>query len=659
MSNDKHQRPDPNQSKYALAHPHVPDQTETGWPKGVPYIIGNEGCERFSFYGMRGILTQYAQFLILMYLTHTIVGRDVDCHQIVNLQDKASAHFQECSRLSEQAGREGIELYHFFVTGVYAMGMIGSIIADRLWGKYRTILYLSLVYCAGHAVLACAEGPIYEGILHLFGSDLVHGDPGYTQGSMNGLYIGLGLIAVGSGGIKPCVSAHVGDQFGAGNWFRVRSIFQYFYFIINVGSFGAILVIPWVWEHWGASVAFGIPGVLMFIATFVFWLGRNRFVHVMPNPGGRLGVLDAASSIVLFFVVGNLFFTAGYYGLDWYWCLLVSVGFLVLGGAMFAWRQKIEQDDGFLAVLTYAASRLFLGPERQPTAMITAAGGVAVQARSGEKTEQELIDETTKDVSHEIAERRIKLIKSRLFGPAVKKFGIEAVEGPVAVMRIMTVFVSVSLFWACFDQHGSSWILQAAEMDLTLWGNVKILPSQTSSVNPILVMIFIPILTLGVYPAIEKLGVRVTALRRMTVGMFITVFSFVAVALIQSAIDDQGRGAVSIWWQVVPYAIITTAEVLVSVTGLEFAYTQAPKRMKSTIMGFWLLTVSLGNVFVVLISMIEGLSAVAFFWMFAGMTLVAAFIFLVTAYFYKYQDYVQGQANPDDEEEEIASGVAT
>ena len=511
-------------------------------------------------------------------------------------------------------------------------------------------------------MLACAEGPIYESILHVLGSNLVHGDPGYTQGSMWGLYGGLALIAVGSGGIKPCVSAHVGDQFGAGNWFRLRAVFQYFYFIINVGSFAAIIVIPWVWNEFGASVAFGIPGILMFLATFVFWLGRNKFVHVLPNPGGRLGFLDTVSSVVLFFTVGNLFFTAAYWDLDWYWCLLVSAGFLFLGGGLFAWRQSIEQDDGFLAVLSYSVMRRLLGPRREPEAVVAGMHGASATVPTVEKSKDELIAETTTDVSPEIAKRRIKLIESKLFGPAVRKFGIEAVEGPVAVLRIMTVFLSVSLFWACFDQHGSSWILQAGKMDLYLgdwpiFGRVTLFPSQTPAVNPILVMILIPILTLGVYPLIEKIGIRVTALRRMTVGMFITVFSFVAIALIQAAIDEQGVGKVSWWWQVIPYAIITTAEVLVSVTGLEFAYTQAPKRMKSTIMGFWLLTVSLGNVIVALISMIEGLSTEVFFWMFSGFTLVASFVFMVTAYFYKYQDYVQGEANPEDEEE-VASGPA-
>src|SRR5262249_50269495 len=152
-------------------------------------------------------------------------------------------------------------------------------------GKFRTILYLSLVYCAGHAVLS-----LYESFLW-------------------GMYLGLALIAVGSGGIKPCVSANVGDQFGKANWFRVRTVYQIFYFSVNFGSFFSTLLIPLVKDHagvylvrWfpgafgnfdperlGTSIAFGIPGVLMFIATFIFWLGRREFVHIPPRPGGKIG----------------------------------------------------------------------------------------------------------------------------------------------------------------------------------------------------------------------------------------------------------------------------------------------------------------------------------------------------------------------------------
>src|SRR5262249_26979498 len=152
---------------------------------------------------------------------------------------------------------------HLFIAGVYALPMIGALMADRWAGKFRTILYLSLIYCLGHAVLSGGENFLW------------------------GMYLGLALIAVGSGGIKPCVSANVGDQFGKANWDKVRTVYQIFYFSINFGSFFATLLIPFLkdssgyWlveafpglfghlppENLGVSVAFGVPGVLMFLAT--------------------------------------------------------------------------------------------------------------------------------------------------------------------------------------------------------------------------------------------------------------------------------------------------------------------------------------------------------------------------------------------------------
>ncbi|MCA9592891.1 MAG: POT family MFS transporter [Myxococcales bacterium] len=545
-----------------------PDHETTGWPPGVPYIIGNEGCERFSFYGMRSILTLF--MAEVLYVNHPVFKSDPD--------DYAKAH------------------YHLFVAAVYALPMIGAILADRLIGKYNTILWLSLVYTGGHAVLAAFEGSVW------------------------GLWVGLGLIAVGSGGIKPCVSANVGDQFGKNNWFRVRTVYQAFYFIINFGSFFATLLIPFLWRHYGASIAFGLPGILMAAATVVFWTGRKKFVHVPAKPGGKVGLLDALSSTALFLSVGHLFFTGD---LSWWLELLLSVFFLVLGFYLFSERQKRHPDDGFLAVLVFAVkSWVARGADREVAAA----------------------DQQTPAPSPEVEERRAKLRKSRLFGPAVRHFGIEATEGPVAVLSIMSVFFLVSIFWALFDQHGSSWILQAKQMELSvalpLYGALEVQPSQVAALNPLLVMLLIPLTNYVIYPGVEKLGFKATPLRRMTAGMVVAALSFVAVALIQARIDAQGNGVVPIEWQIIPYIIITLAEVMVSITGLEFAYTQAPKRMKSTIMGFWLLTVSLGNVLVSIISLIK-LPLAEFFWVFAGLMAGAALLFGLRAYFYRSQDYIQ------------------
>jgi POT family proton-dependent oligopeptide transporter len=511
----------------------APDHDRTGWPPGVPYIIGNEGCERFSFYGMKSILFEYSAAL---YVTASVVE----------------------SRAKDLATSD----VHLFIAGVYALPMIGATIADRLLGKYRTILWLSLVYCAGHLVLAL------------------------TEGSLAGLHAGLALIAVGSGGIKPCVSANVGDQFGRGNWHLLRKVFQAFYFIINFGSFFATLLIPLLKKWYGPGVAFGLPGILMFLATVIFWAGRRKFVHVPPAPGGRLGALDALASSLLFATFGSLFFTkTSSLGV----ILAVSAGCFAAGLAAFFVRQRLSRDDGFLSV------------------MLTAARGGFARVR--------------------------------------RELGDESADGALAVLKVVSVFAVCLFFWACFDQHSTSWIRQAQLMDLhvtlPLVGAFTVLPSQTGAMNPVTVLMLIPLLNLWVYPALERAGYAPTPLRRMTLGMFVSVCSFAAVALLQARIDASAPSSVPVAWQFVPYVIMSLGEVLVSATALEFAYSQAPRRMKSTLMAFWNLTVALGAMLTGVVARTFEMSLSKFFWLFTALLLGAAVLFAIRAAFYSYRDWTQ------------------
>ena len=540
------------ESKYLTA----PDPNQTGWPSGVKYIIGNEGCERFSFYGMRAILQ--------VHLTSLFVATGM---------------------LEKAAGDSAQHMYHLFVAATYALPMVGAIISDRLLGKYHTILSLSIVYCLGHAVLAVGEN------------------------SIGGMWLGLALIAIGSGGIKPCVSAHVGDQFGKGNWNLVEKVFQAFYFIINFGSFFATISIPLTRKMFGTSVAFAIPGILMFIATVFFWMGRKDFVHVPPSPGGRTGLLDTIGGLLLF---------TGAIGLPlFFWgvlpnsiCVILTIFTISAGLWVFYERQALEEDDGFLTIMLHSIEATLSGKN-----------------------------------------------KSGFFSSAAEKYGEEAAEGPKAVLRIISIFFMVSVFWALFDQHGSSWVRQAKMMNLKMpwftynfelfgqkWvseGFLELLPSQIGSLNPLMVMALIPFNNFILYPFLEKRGYEMTPLRRMSVGMFVAALSFVAVALIQAAIASGDEGTISVLWQIAPYLIMTQAEVMVSITGLEFAYTQAPKKMKSTIMGFWLLTVSLGNKLTALLTGFGDLDLTGFFWLFAGLMAAAAVLFTLRASFYKYQSYTQ------------------
>jgi proton-dependent oligopeptide transporter, POT family len=228
-------------------------------PGGVPYIVGNELAERFSYYGMRTIL--------VVFMTHQLRNAAGELEPMTGDQAKAA--------------------FHLFAAGAYFFPMLGALLADAFWGKYRTIMLLSLVYCLGHLALAIDE-------------------------TRMGLAIGLSLIALGAGGIKPCVSAHVGDQFGTRNQHLLERVFGWFYFSINLGAFVSTLLTPWLLETQGPRVAFGVPGVFMLLATLLFWMGRERFAHIPP--GGKafladvvskegLAVLGRVSGLVLFIAV--------------------------------------------------------------------------------------------------------------------------------------------------------------------------------------------------------------------------------------------------------------------------------------------------------------------------------------------------------------------
>ncbi len=548
-----------------IAMPAEPSK-KAGFPPGIPYIIGNEAAERFSYYGMRAILYVH---LVALYL---------------GFQDRAGLDPAAIAGAEAKA----TQVVHLFMAGVYAFPMIGAILADRLVGKYKVIFWVSLIYCGGHAVLSIGD-----------------------QHAL-GMYIGLTLIAIGSGGIKPCVSANVGDQFGKETAHLVPKVFQIFYFAINFGSFFSTLLIPWIYHHpalgpgLGPNIAFGIPGLLMGIATFIFWLGRNRYTRVPPKPGGRLGGMDFVAAMLFFlpfavavfgweFLMGALDHRAGAAWAAIGTFAVVSVG---AGLALFSKRQAIQPDAGFLSVSLFA-----------------------------------------------MRNQRLRRPGMGYFEVAKERYGEEAAEGPPAVLRIMLVFSMVSVFWALFDQHSSTWIKQAGQMDRAfsiLWWAGELESSQIPALNPLMVMMIIPLLNWGVYGPLERRGVNFSPLRRMTVGMFLAAVSFAIAAALQARIELAGVGQVPVAWQIAQYWVITTAEVLVSITGLEFAYTQAPRAMKSTIMGFWLLCVTFGNLLVAFLAPLEKtLELSAFFWVFTGLMAGAATIFAILAKSYRGKTYLQ------------------
>ncbi|SDD46645.1 proton-dependent oligopeptide transporter, POT family [Mucilaginibacter pineti] len=447
-------------------------------PRAVPFIIGNEFAERFSFYGMRSIMVI---FMVSQFYLH-------DSPEIGN----AKAY----------------NVYHNFSTLVYATPLLGALLADWFFGKYRVILIGSLIYTIGHFLLS------------------------FFDKSLTGFETGLIIIAFSAGAIKSCVSANVGDQFDHSNQHLMSSIYSWFYFSINAGSMVSLFFIPLIYDKFGGAWAFGVPGILMALATLIFFSGRKSYVKLPPR------------------------------GLN---------------------------KNNFVFVSIYAL-KCKLG--KMP------AGKTAWDC-------------------------------------AEVKYGHEKIDAIKAVWRVIAVFAFIPVFWSLWDMNGAEWVVQSQSLDLNLgifgW---KILPAQIQTVNAVFLLAMIPIFNYGLYPLVEKLGIKLTPLRKIGAGLFITGFSFVIIALLQAKIDH--GASPSVWWQILAFAVLSAGEVLVSITGLEYAYTQSPPSMKSTMTAIWYITYSVGSFFNAVVTksiaqngMFSGFTGASFYWLFVFICLGAFIIFLI------------------------------
>jgi proton-dependent oligopeptide transporter, POT family len=430
-------------------------------PPGILYIVGNEAAERFSYYGMNSVL--------VIFMTRYLLDAQGNASHMTETQAEA--------------------WYHAFTSCAYILPILGAFLADAILGKYRTILLLSIVYCFGHFTLALDDTRL-------------------------GLVAGLGLIALGAGGIKPCVSANVGDQFGPSNQHLLPRVFSWFYFSINFGSAYSTILIPQLLDRQGPRVAFGTPGIFMVLATIVFWLGRKKFAHIPP-----VGVRPYVREIFQ--------------------------------------REHLKALGNLLVLVPFAA-----------------------------------------------------------------------------------------VFWALWQQNFSSWVVQAERLDRHLLGR-EWLPAQIQTANPIFILVMLPLFSYLVYPLINKV-VRLTPLRKMGMGLFLTACAFAIVGWIQTRIDAGQQP--NVIWQIWAFVVLTAAEVMVSVTHLEFAYTQAPRKMKSLVMCTYLGATSLGNFLTAAVNFFiqnpDGsvkLAGASYFFFFVKIMLVTAALFAVVASLYRGKSYIQDE----------------
>ncbi|CAG0912208.1 unnamed protein product [Notodromas monacha] len=356
----------------------LPRRGKIPYPKSVFFIFGNEFCERFSFYGMKTILTIYL-------------------HQELKYSESSAT-----------------VMYHVFNLFCYFTPLFGAILADSYWGKFKTITYISILYAIGNIIMAFGAVPI----------------DGLPQIAIT--IIGLAVIAAGTGGIKPCVSAFGGDQFVLPDQEReLQQFFSVFYFSINAGSLISTTLTPILREDvhcFGEqscySLAFGVPAVLMVVALVLFVLGKSMYT--------------------------------------------------------------IREPEGNMVV------------------------------------------EVSKCIGHAVS-RKIKSSepkKEHWLDYADDRFSKDLISDIKAVMKVLTLYIPLPIFWTLFDQQGSRWTLQATRMDGRLSDSFTLKPDQMQVVNPLLILGLIPLFESVLYPLFHKIGVLKRPLQKMVVGMILAGAAF-------------------------------------------------------------------------------------------------------------------------------------
>ncbi|NWY72543.1 S15A1 protein, partial [Erithacus rubecula] len=681
-----------------------------GFPLSIFFIVINEFCERFSYYGMKAVLTLYF---------------------------KRFLHWED---------NFATAIYHTFVALCYLTPILGAIIADSWLGKFKTILYLSIVYAIGQAVLSVGS------ISELTGASASNLAPNIAL-SM----IGLILIALGTGGIKPCVSAFGGDQFEEDQERQRGTFFSLFYLSINAGSLLSTLITPILratecgihTKQECYPLAFGVPAILMAVALVVFIIGSKMYKKIKPQGNIMLEVSKCVG-----FAIKNRFrhrskeFPKREHWLDWasekydkrliaQTKMVLRVLFLYIPLPMFwavfdqqgsRWTLQATAMNGDFSTLknTYFFSHVYLPQIVNPILIVimvpivdsvlyplikkcklnftplkkmTVGMFLASLAFVAAALVQVQIDKTY-PVFPAAGQTQIKLINVGEI-PATVQFQpqsdsvyiapksesgymiyetskLQSAHISAAILnktvtldllekeRYTLAFtwdspnISSNLIWdniTSKPENGKSLVRFINSLNNTV--NVTMGDKDFGILDPLSVTnySFVPKPDRSYTISVSTPEAACTAdSRKFGYGSAYTISLDYCVAnqLSITYFDDIAPNTVHMAWQIPQYFLLTCAEVLFSVTGLEFSYSQAPSNMKSVLQAGWLLTVAVGNIIVLIVA---GASTIDKQWaeyvLFAALLLVVCIIFAIMASFYTYIDpnEVEAQFNEKEKEE--------
>ncbi|XP_058109268.1 protein NRT1/ PTR FAMILY 8.1-like [Magnolia sinica] len=478
---------------------------ETGNWKACPYILGNECCERLAYYGMGTNLVNYLKLRLNQ-------GNATAANNVTNWSGTC-----------------------------YIMPLFGAFLADAYLGRYWTIASFSVIYVFGMTLLTVSAS--VHGLKPSCNAGVCHP----TKGQTSTFYVALYLIALGTGGIKPCVSSFGADQFDETDESekkRKSSFFNWFYLSINIGALLASSVLVWIQMNVGWGWGFGIPAVAMAIAVVSFFSGTR--LYRLQKPGG--------SPLTRIFQV-------------------IVASFRKL-------HVKVPADE----------SLLYENADEESV--------IRGSRKLDHTTQFKFFDKAAVVMGAEDTKGNIN---------PWRLCTVTQVEELKSIVRLLPIWATGIMFATVYSQMSTMFVLQGNTMDPHMGPKFKIPSASLSIFDTIAVIFWVPIYDQIIVPMARAYTGHhrgFTQLQRMGIGLVISIFSMVAAGILElvrlSMVKrhnyyDLEQLPISIFWQIPQYFIVGAAEVFTFIGQLEFFYDQAPDAMRSLCTALSLTTVALGN----------------------------------------------------------------
>jgi len=536
---------------------------------------------------------------------------------IAGLTATMALYLSDWLGFSEDNATIGVSLFNVLYT---VLAPLAGVLSDIWFGNYLCQFWSGWLWALGSVLVLLTTIPAVVG-----GS---FGDP--TTAALILCVCGLVLVALGYAVINVIQSVFVGDQYLEHESKELASSFSSYYMFANVGNLLGESICPILRQDTTYATLMGTICLSTVFSSFLFWVGTPTYRRVPPSSGG-ISLADCRAC-----------------------CCADRAN---VNQAEVDRRPSAVASNFALLLASQPINRLESDFEYEPvdTALRIAPEEHQEEEEEHEEEEEEheeeeppameAVEESEKKKEEERQREEQSVVVEDLLDtpespPSVWRIGSWVIatrrRDQKALLNIGRTFVALPLFWALFYQQNSTWVFQSNTLARGLFG-WQIPPDILPSLNDLLVVLFVPLFDMAIYPLLDKCGCPLRPIQRLATGMLFIVFSFVLASALQLAIATSPT-ILSLAWQVPQYICISVAEVMVAVTGLEFAYSQSPPALRGMVTSLWYLTQAGGNLLVAAIAALELGSQAMEFLVYGLMMFIVLLLFLALTWGFEYYD---------------------